>query len=279
MAKIIRINGFTSTDTSAPKIIERDAIESDGSLVLVDFSHQLGGVSGVPASTGSIPNVLWEKASAILGAGTQSSLSCGFLSAATPAEAIFERTLKLGLHGIYSQIANNVSNHGAVVYLSNQIRDYIIANKTHRFYVSHWSQRTRAALSTGHRFSEIGSAGNFLFYMNSAQNTSRVAGSSKNDGGFNVIASRFNSIEASALAGNNVSVLAYLHVFGNYGSSTNLTNVCPSDVFYRGYIEDLTVSGRTYAEVEAIDYALYQAAFAPGGKFYGDTYTDPATLP
>lgn len=34
-----------------------------------------------------------------------------------------------------------------------------------------------------------------------------------------------------------------------------------------------------HGDVEAIDYALYQAAFAPGGKFYGDTYTDPATLP
>lgn len=50
-------------------------------------------------------------------------------------------------------------------------------------------------------------------------------------------------------------------------------------MIYRVYIEDLTVSGRTYAQVDSIDFALWQAAFAAGGKFYGDTYTDPSTLP
>ena len=44
-------------------------------------------------------------------------------------------------------------------------------------------------------------------------------------------------------------------------------------------IEDLTVSGRTYAEVDALDYALYQAAFAADGRYHGDTNTDPSTLP
>jgi hypothetical protein len=42
----------------------------------------------------------------------------------------------------------------------------------------------------------------------------------------------------------------------------------------------LTVSGRTYAEVDAIDHALYtREVLTPGGRYYGDTYTDPATLP
>jgi len=31
--------------------------------------------------------------------------------------------------------------------------------------------------------------------------------------------------------------------------------------------------------VDALDYALYQAAFAAGGRYFGDTYTDPVTLP
>jgi hypothetical protein len=42
---------------------------------------------------------------------------------------------------------------------------------------------------------------------------------------------------------------------------------------YRLYIENLTVSGRTWAEVDAIDYALYQAAFGAGGRFADDTFT------
>lgn len=50
----------------------------------------------------------------------------------------------------------------------------------------------------------------------------------------------------------------------------------PSFALYRLYIEDMTVSGRDYAEVEAIDLAAYTREFAAGGKFYGDTFTTPA---
>lgn len=58
------------------------------------------------------------------------------------------------------------------------------------------------------------------------------------------------------------------------------TNKAASRVLYRWYLEDLTVSGRTYAEVLAADYALYQQAFGVGGRYYGDTLpTDPSTIP
>lgn len=56
-------------------------------------------------------------------------------------------------------------------------------------------------------------------------------------------------------------------------------NNAPSFVFYRTYLEDLTLSGRTYAQVSAADLALYNAAFGAGGRYAGDTFTDPATLP
>ena len=53
----------------------------------------------------------------------------------------------------------------------------------------------------------------------------------------------------------------------------------PSRAVYRMYIEDLTVSGRTYAQVDAIDYAQFtKDVLTVGGRYYGDTYTDPTTL-
>lgn len=55
--------------------------------------------------------------------------------------------------------------------------------------------------------------------------------------------------------------------------STTGTTYAPSYILYRMYLEDLTVSGRTYAQVDAIDYAMWQTAFSAGGKFYGDTFT------
>lgn len=53
-----------------------------------------------------------------------------------------------------------------------------------------------------------------------------------------------------------------------------------SFIFYRSYMEDLTVSGRTFEEVASIDQSLYEKEMlTPGGRYYGDTFTDPATIP
>jgi hypothetical protein len=41
-----------------------------------------------------------------------------------------------------------------------------------------------------------------------------------------------------------------------------------------------TVSGRTYEQVAAIDQALYtKEVLTAGGRYYGDTYTNPTTIP
>ena len=62
--------------------------------------------------------------------------------------------------------------------------------------------------------------------------------------------------------------------------SSTYANKLHSWILYRTYVEDLSVSGRTYAEVDALDYALYEKhVLTADGRYYGDTYTDPATLP
>jgi len=63
------------------------------------------------------------------------------------------------------------------------------------------------------------------------------------------------------------------------GSSGN-TNKIGSHIVYRVYLEDLTVSGRTFEEVEKIDHAAYnREVLSPAGRYFGDTFTDPSTLP
>lgn len=59
--------------------------------------------------------------------------------------------------------------------------------------------------------------------------------------------------------------------------SSNL-NKAGSWALYRVYIEDLTISKRTHAQVYAMDEALFNTAFSAGGKYYNDTYTDPTTI-
>jgi len=53
-----------------------------------------------------------------------------------------------------------------------------------------------------------------------------------------------------------------------------------SKIVYRVYVEDLTVSGRTYAQLDALDFAAYtREVLTTGGRYYGDTFTDPTTIP
>lgn len=70
-------------------------------------------------------------------------------------------------------------------------------------------------------------------------------------------------------------------------SSAN-QNKCGSWVLYRAKLEDMYLSKRSnggaggtlaqeYAAAVAQDQADFTAAFASGGKFYGDTWSDPAT--
>lgn len=67
--------------------------------------------------------------------------------------------------------------------------------------------------------------------------------------------------------------------FGVTGSATNKDKV-DSHIVYRFYLEDLTVSGRSHATVDALSYAEYtKHVLTVGGRYYGDTFTDPATIP
>lgn len=51
-----------------------------------------------------------------------------------------------------------------------------------------------------------------------------------------------------------------------------------SFIFYSAYVEDCTVSGRSYADVKAWREAQVAEDFASGGRYYGETWTDPASV-
>lgn len=274
----IVLSGVTFTDTTLP-VLRADGLLSAGSLYLFDLSHSQGGVTGMPITGTPIPNIAYAEAAAILGSGSAATLAGSFLNNAQAADALFERTSKLGIQGIYSQVNNSNTSRGAQINVATAIRDYMIANKTHLFYISVWARRTRAAIATGHRFMEIGGGGTYLGFLGATGATSKVAGSSKIVGGANTVANRFAAMTAQAGSGDTVSAVASAMTYGNIGSGSALTNQCPSDIFYRAYCEDLTVSGRTYAQVEALDEALWTAAFGAGGRFNGDTYTAASAFP
>lgn len=73
---------------------------------------------------------------------------------------------------------------------------------------------------------------------------------------------------------------AFFSAVSAASSSTATREGQPSWLFYRFYAEELTISGRTFAQVNALDQAEYtKQVLTPGGRYYGDVFTDPATIP
>jgi hypothetical protein len=298
MGKILRLSGVNLTDASAPQIIERDAIESAGSLFLFDGAHDYGAFTGVPEVGGTIPNALWNKAAELLGAGDAGTLAFTVPSkSADSATWKTERTLRGGLHGIVTQAGSQVGELTMRITPSDALRDYILAEMaSHQFYFSLWSGITRVGIANNadqSPFHFAQNTSNFLFHFQSGRSNGPSAtpprAGIRNEPnalgdhitGPSVPYSRFGAIGVNGISGTGpVSGSSFGLRLGTADSWTSFNfNKTPSRIIYRAYAEDLTVSGRTYAEVEAIDYAMYQAAFAVDGKFYGDTFTNPATIP
>lgn len=267
-----------------------------GALILLDGGHSAGGFGvGMPAQATYFPNVAEADALALIGSGTTQTLGGQLLiGGAEWAGAAGERTSKGGLHVAVRQDALGLSN-GAVVDLGSAIDGYIVANPTHDYYVSLWERVTRAGqvalvppLPSLAIVTFSGSAtGNYLAIFDQVNSNptispprlgARTAGVPPNTDG-----DIFRSIGVSQITGAFTGGVATSVIpWGSMGAWAGLLSATPaaslSRIFYRMYIEDLTVSGRTYAEVDAIDYSLWQEAFAEGGRFYDDTWTEPAVL-
>jgi hypothetical protein len=199
-----------------------------------------------------------------------------------------ERTPKGGLHTIYSQ--GTTTTQYAKVMGKPAHENYIRGNRDHDFYYSRWDRVTRVAnFGADPGEMHIGNnTGNMIIaqFPNSsnpqALGTPRSLGFKTHLGdgvqsGFNALGNRFIAMSSDISSGVDAGYYATLHVVGStnpWGASTGAR--AASRIFYRTYLEDLTVSGRTWDQVAAIDYALWQGAFAPGGRYYGDTFTTPS---
>ena len=291
MGQKIVLSDVVFTDTTLPVVLN-DPILSNGSLFLFDPSHSLGAFDGVPSNGGTVPNIAWAEAAAILGSGTQSSLmgTVASTNATEASKSLVERTTKLGVHQIISLTAQTVANNW-IVSMPTAIRDYMYTHRSdHSFYVSIWFRVTRpgivnASMQSPLHYAVNPGTSNYLYHAQGG--TPVITGSNKRyapafaDSSVSAGQEKFLNMNPSGITGtgptNSTDVRFGLGNFDSWQSS-NL-NKTSSRVIYRVYIEDLTVSGRSYAAVDALDYAMFQAAFASGGKFYGDTYTDPSTIP
>jgi hypothetical protein len=292
----IIVPGLTVTDPSSPVLRADPILPATRALVLADVTHpSKARDAGIPAT---IPNHAAAQAAALIGATEASVASAGLTNpytGQTPAQGKLERTLKGGLYLLQSQVNDTASNSGGSP-LPNGIGAFLGANPTHDLYLSVWGRMIRDAPNDGTSGSGSSTSAPVGPALRSANNY--WAGFAQTRSSKNVslrpttpairIASVFNR-EADGRFYASGAVNDRDSAYGTSAPASFLRigpdqsvflHALPSYVLYRWYLEDLTVSGRTWDQVHAIDQALYNRLFAAGGRFNGDAITtDPATIP
>lgn len=300
MALITRLGEPFTGNLAAqlPKIPIFDPIESPGSLLLLDLTHPALPMDETrsPVECLAYPNVL-RGISGLSGPEALYLTTSGAETATAPSVADrTEWTARGGLHVMNAQhsdasySADTAVNKGVYsVLFGSDLTAYMATHPGHNYYVSVWMRETRApgpnAWSVGveyggmlagvqtdrffFSFAKVGDAfaarfnyrtatfdGNCLFTCASGTNTFTGTGSD-DPANYRILSDRKGAFNAS---------------------SYNPQNL-PSLILYRAYVEDLTISGRTATEVEAIDRSLYEKELlTAGGRYHGDSWTDPTIL-
>lgn len=285
MGRKLIITGTKLTNLSAPRIAEIDKIESPGSLMLIDPTHPHNPwPAGLPSANGAtLPNVLGKFATALAGPGTDVTQVA--IKGWTGGEGLLERTAKGGIHGIISPtVATTATNFN--LSLTDAAEAYVLANPTHKFYISTWRRDTKLDSPAGTTVQwyfthSIGAGGNYLNYGRTdtiiggtVRSTSRTLAPVISSGTWD------KWTGGAPTQVNQLSTVMFPFGQNSFAYDSTIVRRSGARVYYRAYVEDLTVSGRTAEQVDAIDYALFsKEVLTPGGRYYGDTFTDPVTIP
>ena len=287
MGNKLILTGTTITDTTAPLLLNVDALETPalGSLALYEPGHPAGPYTGSLATGSQIPNLLVAKANALITAGTPTTLGAALLvtSDFSGTQGKLEYSTKGGIHTIVTGTGNVIARF-AKVNGNSAVRDYLIANPTHHVFMSLWYRITRVPAPSGTTTVVRAQNGTwFNFYnRNSAGDTeyptdgTRIGFRHVNTSGTQAIGPGMNNEGRNPTVAPTVASEWNVFKVGDPSSPGKDGAV----VFYRWYAEDLTVSGRSYATVDALDAAEFaKQVTTVGGRYYGDTTpTDPATF-
>jgi hypothetical protein len=262
---------------------------SKGSLMLFDASR-----SSVPFSYDLInspvtvdvkfPNVAADEYLAILGNASAESR----LTFRSPGTRKFktELTAKKGLHIINPKAFTEATiGTSAGFMIPEPLADYLNNLRTSKpnspVYGSAWLRCTRTGRLYYTHYLGANANNNFFNVTGGASNTRGNLGATVTGAG-----AEFKAVGEINAQG------AGTYITGNSGQSSTVSTLVidiqggpvtwpvdvPSFILYQYYLEDMGASGRTYAQIKAIDDQLFAEAFAPGGKFHGDTWSSPATL-
>jgi hypothetical protein len=283
MGRKLVLTGVTFVGSDAPTLVAVDPIESSGSLILIEPGHPAGPLVGVPGNGDVATNLFADTALGLLGSAGHGAWAISDLSAG---KGLIERSTKGGVHYVTSRSLGS-SGMFAKVNLADDLKTYLRANDTHHYYLSTWAKKTRVEVSSGnsllHGLTTTGSpSSNYIVYQTEAGGSG--AGSGGALGAMNRnLGNQRASVHGTGWAGTKPASNASFNAVA-FGAGFTILNASALQVanwvIYRCYLEDLTVSGRSHTEVDALDLALYTAeVLTVGGRYQGDTTpTDPATV-
>lgn len=284
MASRITVMGETGFTGPTVKV---DEIESLGSLLLIEPGHDLSEMSDAAPENGDlIQNILYKRAGQN---GVVNSSALFINTGLEGVSGVVERTSKGGIHGIVSQ-ANLADQIGAKIELSDNLIQYLIDNPDNDIFISTWMTSTREGENQQPARILIGKSENnkmlAYFYKSGIRPSSGKVIDAENQSftGF-LDQPRNQAISVSGWTEDEVPTSASeidrcikWGAIGGVNSGPGHLGSMPSFVFYRMYMEDLTVSGRTHEQVFLIDEAEFNKAFNEGGRYFNDTYTDVSTI-
>lgn len=273
------------TDTSLPLF----PIESvPGTLLLVEPARSPE-FAGIPASGAAIP----DRSGWLAGAGAQL-----VYANMTGAVGLLERTSKGGIHALKT-LTSQFAHAGIIP--NAAVIQYMLDNPSHEFYIGVQGRITRPGLSGNDAhfamsFSAMAGTSQLLVASmadaNTYPSTSALKGAKKYPLTSMVSPAVPSAVFAAAgVQGYTGTVtrtaaeivtnrMASLFNVGSSGPFNPGNAGAASKIFLRGIIEDVTVSGRNFAALSAMDYSFFEAeVLTPGGRYYGDTFTAPSALP
>lgn len=281
---------FTGTAPVLPLI--DPVVPPTGGLLLIEGNHPLGGFpAGVPTNGAAITNILRAEAAVLLGVAASTLDPLQVVTNMATTFGKVERTTLGGIHAIQSTTQGTTTGDGYQIRYPLNILTYMKANSSHAFYQSVWNMPTKIISGTyNSNFVQRASPGPvYAFGMGNygsggAGHTVVGKQNGKTLGVVNTpMCSAHAVINTDATwiseAADFALVWNGMYEVGNFGP-INRTGKNGARVMWRTYIEDLTVSGRTYEQVLELDNIEFNRQVTTvGGRYYGDTVaTNPATF-
>ncbi|UJX45750.1 hypothetical protein [Xanthobacter sp. YC-JY1] len=293
------------SDTTLP-ILYPDAGMSPGTLFLFDAAHSQSGLTaGVVPTSGTFTNIARDTAAAALGkSASLLDWTVEYVRSAGDTSFKVERTAKGGIHAVSSQVGQAAgADYWRITPLADLRQGLLDAVPGSALFAINWYIITRLGITTGngapqsmmHMVNSSSSTANFLYFTYFDRFNPSAIGFMRGPtalGPANTPAMTY--VGASAWTNSKPASLATFYVtpaiLGRETAWAGFNqNKSPSLILYRSKIEDLSKTkranngaGGTFAEEAAaalaVEQALFTSAFASGGKFYGDTWSDPAVL-